>query len=216
MDGAQADLLITDPPYNVDYTGKTKDALKIQNDQMDNDSFRQFLRDAFSNADMVMRPGAAFYIWHADSEGYNFRGACFDIGWKVRECLIWNKNSMVLGRQDYNWKHEPCLYGWKEGAGHLWASDRKQTTVLDFNRPSRSELHPTMKPLELFTYQINNNTHKGDSVLDIFGGSGTTLIACEGIKRKCYTCELDPKYIDVIIGRWEKLTGKKARLLSNS
>lgn len=124
MNGQQADLLITDPPYNVDYTGKTKEALKIQNDQMDNDTFRQFLRDAFSTANAVMRPGAVFYIWHADSEGYNFRGACFDNEWKVRECLIWNKNSMVLGRQDYQWKHEPCLYGWKEGAGHTWNSDR--------------------------------------------------------------------------------------------
>lgn len=136
-DGVKMDLLITDPPYNVDYTGKTKDALKIQNDKMDNDSFRQFLRDAFSAADCVMKPGAVFYIWHADSEGYNFRGACSDIGWKVRQCIIWNKNSMVMGRQDYQWKHEPCLYGWKDGAGHLWASDRKQTTILEFSKPQK-------------------------------------------------------------------------------
>lgn len=119
MGGQLADMLLTDPPYNVAYEGKTKDRLTIQNDSMDNDSFRQFLRDAFSSADAVMKKGAVFYIWHADSEGYNFRGACFDIGWKVRQCLIWNKNSMVMGRQDYQWKHEPCLYGWKEGASHL-------------------------------------------------------------------------------------------------
>lgn len=207
MDGAKADLLLTDPPYNVDYVGKTKDALKIQNDKMDNDSFRQFLRDAFKSADEVMRAGAVFYIWHADSEGYNFRGACGDVDWKVRECLIWNKNSMVLGRQDYQWKHEPCLYGWKDGASHLWASDRKQVTVLDFDRPTRAELHPTMKPIALFAYQISNNTHEGDVVLDLFGGSGTTLMACEQLKRKSYSCELDPKYVDVIIQRYINFKG---------
>lgn len=128
-DNQLVDMLLTDPPYNVDYTGSTKDALKIANDNMDDKSFRAFLKDAFSAADSVMKPGAVFYIWHADSEGYNFRGACRDTGWQVRQCLIWNKNSMVMGRQDYHWKHEPCLYGWKDGAGHLWASDRKQTTV---------------------------------------------------------------------------------------
>ena len=207
MDGARADMLLTDPPYNVDYTGKTKDALKIKNDKMDNDSFRQFLRDAFAIADSVMRAGAVFYIWHADSEGYNFRGACADNNWKVRECLIWNKNSMVLGRQDYQWKHEPCLYGWKDGASHLWASDRKQTTVLDFDRPTRSELHPTMKPVGLLAYQIGNNTHDGDSVLDLFGGSGSTLIACEQLNRKCYMCELDPKYVSVILQRYINFKG---------
>ena len=210
MDGVKADMLLTDPPYNVDYTGKTKDALKIQNDKMDNDSFRQFLRDAFASADSVMRAGAVFYIWHADSEGYNFRGACADNNWKVRECLIWNKNSMVLGRQDYQWKHEPCLYGWKDGASHLWASDRKQTTVLNFDRPIRADLHPTMKPIGLFAYQIGNNTHEGDSVLDLFGGSGSTLIACEQLNRKCYMCELDEHYCDVIISRYENFTGKAA------
>lgn len=210
MDGVKADMLLTDPPYNVDYEGGTKDKLKIMNDKMDNDSFRQFLRDAFASADSVMRAGAVFYIWHADTEGYNFRGACADNNWKVRECLIWNKNSMVLGRQDYQWKHEPCLYGWKDGAPHLWASDRKQTTVLDFDRPNRADLHPTMKPIKLFAYQIGNNTHEGDVVLDLFGGSGSTLIACEQLHRKCYMAELDPKYCDVILARWEKLTENKA------
>lgn len=214
MGGEQADMLLTDPPYNVNYKGKTKDKLKIKNDQMGNDNFRQFLTDAFSNADMVMKPGAVFYIWHADSEGYNFRGACFDAGWTVRQCLIWNKNSMVMGRQDYQWKHEPCLYGWKEGAGHLWASDRKQTTVINFDKPTRNDMHPTMKPIPLFDYQIKNNTKGGDVVLDLFGGSGTTIMACEQNGRRGYSMEYDPRYVDVIVDRWEKFTGAKAVLLN--
>lgn len=212
MNGAKVDLLITDPPYNVNYEGGT--GLTIMNDKMDNDNFRQFLLDAFKCADNVMKAGAAFYIWHADSEGYNFRGACFDVGWTVRQCLIWNKNSLVLGRQDYHWKHEPCLYGWKDGASHNWYGDRKQTTVLDFDRPSRNAEHPTMKPIPLFDYQIQNNTKKGDIVLDLFGGSGTTLMACEQSGRTCYINELDPKYVDVIINRWEQFTGEKAVLVS--
>lgn len=215
MNGARADLLITDPPYNIDYEGKTKDKLKIQNDKMENDSFRQFLIDALTNADAVMNPGAVFYIWHADSEGYNFRGACFDVGWKVRQCLIWNKNSMVMGRQDYQWKHEPCLYGWKDGAGHLWASDRKQTTIMNFDRPTRNDMHPTMKPIALFDYQIKNNTKVDDVVLDLFSGSGTTIMACEQNGRRGYCMEYDPKYVDVIIERWEQFTGKKAELIKN-
>ena len=214
MGGVQADMLLTDPPYNVNYEGKTKDKLKIKNDKMDNDNFRQFLIDAFSNADMVMKPGAVFYIWHADSEGYNFRGACFDVGWTVRQCLIWNKNSMVMGGQDYQWKHEPCLYGWKEGAGHLWASDRKQTTVINFDKPTRNDMHPTMKPIPLFDYQIKNNTKGGDVVLDLFGGSGTTIMACEQNGRRGYSMEYDPRYVDVIVDRWEKFTGAKAVLLN--
>lgn len=213
MGGQKADLFITDPPYNVNYEGKTKDKLKIQNDKMSNDNFRQFLVDAFQCADDVMKAGAVFYIWHADSEGYNFRGACYDIGWKVRECLIWNKNQMVMGRQDYQWKHEPCLYGWKEGT-HLWASDRKQTTVLNFDKPHRNGEHPTMKPVALFDYQIRNNTKSEDIVLDLFGGSGTTLIACEQNGRVGYCMELDPRYCDVIVKRWENLTGQKAVLIN--
>lgn len=214
MDGELADLLITDPPYNVDYVGKTKDKLKIENDKMSDSNFREFLYDAFVNADTVMKPGAVFYIWHADSEGYNFRGACKDAGWQVRQCLIWNKNQMVMGRQDYQWKHEPCLYGWKDGASHLWAADRKQTTVIDFNKPQRNGEHPTMKPVGLFDYQIKNNTKGADVVLDLFGGSGTTLIACEQDGRKARLMELDPHYCDVIIKRWENLTGKEATLCS--
>lgn len=210
MGGYKADLLLTDPPYNVAYEGKTKDALTIKNDSMSNDKFREFLQSAFTAADENMKPGAVFYIWHADSEGYNFRGACFDVGWTVRQCLIWNKNSMVLGRQDYQWKHEPCLYGWKEGAGHLWAADRKQTTVLNFDRPQRNGEHPTMKPVALFDYQILNNTKGGDIVLDLFGGSGTTIMACEQNGRNAYVMEFDPRYVDVIIKRWEEFTGEKA------
>ena len=208
--GVLVDILITDPPYNVAYEGKTKDKLTIQNDSMEDSAFRNFLRDAFTAADAVMKAGAVFYIWHADSEGYNFRGACHDIGWQVREVLIWNKNSMVLGRQDYQWKHEPCLYGWKDGAGHLWASDRKQTTVIDFNRPQRADIHPTMKPIGLFDYQIQNNTKGGDAVLDLFNGSGTTIMACEQNGRQAYCMELDPRYVDAAIDRWEKFTGQKA------
>jgi site-specific DNA-methyltransferase (adenine-specific) len=212
--GQLVDMWLTDPPYNVAYEGKTKDALKIQNDSMGDEQFRQFLRDAYVTADLVMKQGAVFYIWHADSEGYNFRGAAQDAGWKVRQCLIWKKSSMVMGRQDYHWKHEPCLYGWKEGAGHLWATDRKQTTILEFERPSRSKEHPTMKPVALFEYQMLNNTKGGDIVLDSFGGSGTTLLAAEKHGRHGYLMELDPKYCDVIVKRWEDFTGKKAMLVN--
>jgi len=204
------DMWLTDPPYNVAYEGKTKDALKIQNDSMGNDQFRQFLRDAYVAADAVMKPGAVFYIWHADLEGYNFRGAAFDAGWKVRQCLIWKKSTMVMGRQDYHWKHEPCLYGWKEGAGHLWATDRKQTTILEFEKPSRNGEHPTMKPVALFEYQMLNNTKGGDIVLDSFGGSGTTMIAAEKNGRHARLMELDPKYCDVIVKRWQDFAGKQA------
>jgi len=215
-DGQLVDMWLTDPPYNVAYEGKTKDALKIKNDSMDNDTFRQFLRDSYVAADVVMKPGAVFYIWHADSEGYNFRGAAKDAGWTVRQCLIWKKSVMVMGRQDYHWRHEPCLYGWKEGAGHLWASDRKQTTILEFDKPSRNGEHPTMKPVELFSYQMLNNTKGGDIVLDSFGGSGTTMIAAEKHGRQSRLMELDPKYCDVIVKRWEDFTGKKAVLLSDN
>ena len=213
MNGVKADMLLTDPPYNVDYEGGT--GLTIQNDNMDDETFREFLRVSFFNANSVMKEGAVFYIWHADSEGYNFRGACHDIGWKVRQCLIWCKNTLVMGRQDYHWKHEPCLYGWKEGASHLWASDRKQTTVLEFDRPSVSKEHPTMKPVGLFDYLIKNNTNKDDIVLDLFAGSGTSIIACEQNGRIAYSMELDPKYVDVIISRWEKLTGQQAERIEN-
>lgn len=220
--GGVADLLLTDPPYNVNYSGGTKDKLTIANDDMDDSSFYQFLIDAFANADSVMRPGAAFYIWHADSNGLTFRRACNDAGWQIRQCLIWVKNSMVLGRQDYQWKHEPCLYGWKDGASHYFVADRTETTVreddlneekttiLRYDKPTSSKLHPTMKPVKLMGDLIYNSSRKGDNVLDLFGGSGTTLIACEETGRNCYMMEYDPHYCDVIISRWEALTGKKA------
>ena len=207
LGGVQCDLYLTDPPYNVDYVGKTKDALKIENDSKNDSEFRQLLVDSFSAAKQNMKGGASFYIWHADSEGYNFRGACHDIGWQVRECLIWKKNTMVLGRQDYQWKHEPCLYGWNDGGSHAWYSDRKQTTILEFDKPNRNGEHPTMKPIKLFDYLIKNSSKKGDIVLDTFGGSGTTIIACEQNGRCGYSTELDPKYCDVIVQRYVNLKG---------
>jgi DNA modification methylase len=213
-DGQLVDMWLTDPPYNVAYEGGTKEKLTIKNDSMGDDQFRQFLRDSYTAADMVMKPGAVFYIWHADLEGYNFRGAAKDAGWTVRQCLIWKKSSLVMGRQDYHWKHEPCLYGWKDGAGHLWAADRKQTTILEFDKPSRNGEHPTMKPVGLFEYQMLNNTKGGDIILDSFGGSGTTLIAAEKNGRIARIMELDPKYCDVIVKRWEDFTGLKAELVN--
>ena len=223
MDGQLADILITDPPYNVALgmnespeeakkRNRRTDGLTVMNDEMSDEQFRQFLRDAFVAADMVMKAGAVFYIWHADSEGYNFRGACKDANWKVRQCLIWNKDTMVMGRQDYHWKHEPCLYGWKDGAGHLWATDRKQVTIIECKRPKRNDVHPTMKPVELIEYQLLNNTKGQDIVLDLFGGSGSTMIAAEKNGRTARLMELDPKYCDVIVKRWEEFTGQKANL----
>lgn len=238
MDGRKADLLVTDPPYNVDYKGS---AGKIKNDNMGDDQFREFLTKAFRAADGALRPGAVWYIWHADLEGYNFRSACRLVGWQVRQCLMWVKDSLVLGRQDYQWRHEPCLYGWKDGAAHHWRSDRKQTTVIDLMpekivrdgdkvrfffaghlfecdaaalfevvdgsvipmpKPTRSADHPTMKPVNLFAYQIRNSANEGELVLDIFGGSGTTVIACEQSRRVARVMELDEKFVDVIRRRW--------------
>jgi len=210
VDGAKVDLWITDPPYNVDYTGKTKDALKVSNDSMANDAFREFLSTAFRCAIAHMKPGASFYIWHADSEGYNFHGAVHDCGEKVRQCLIWKKQRLVMGRQDYHYMHEPCLYGWKKGASHGWYTDRKQTTVLEFDRPSRSSEHPTMKPVALLAYQIGNSTAPQGVVLDSFLGSSTTIVACEQLGRRCCGLELDPAYCDVSALRWMRLTGKPA------
>jgi DNA modification methylase len=212
MDGMLADQWVTDPPYNVNYEGS--DGQKIKNDSMSDNAFRLFLYDAFSSAFAFMKAGASFYIWHADLEGYNFRGAIKDCGQVIRSCLIWNKPSLVMGRSDYHWKHEPCLYGWKDGASHLWATDRKQSTVIDFiGKVKKNDLHPTMKPVELIEYQVLNNTKGQDVVLDTFGGSGSTLIACEKTGRHSRLMELDPKYCDVIIKRWEDFTGKKAELL---
>ena len=194
------DCWLTDPPYNVSYEGSN--GLTIQNDSMEDSKFREFLRNAFGCAEKAMKPGAAFYVFHADSEGYNFRGACFDVGLRVRECLVWKKNALVLGRQDYQWIHEPCLYGWKEGASHSWYGDRAQTTVMEFNKPKKNDVHPTMKPTEMLVYLLKNSTKRGDVVLDTFGGSGSTIIACQQIGRVCRCVELDPKYCDVIRRRW--------------
>ena len=239
-DGAVIDLLVTDPPYNVAYEGKTEDALTIQNDEMDDTSFRQFLQAAFFAADSVLKPGGAFYIWHADSEGYNFRGACRDVGWQVRQCLIWNKNAMVMGRQDYQWKHEPCLYGWKSGAGHYFVDNRSlttiienvddlkkmskkelieyieemqaitSTTIIDEAKPTRNAIHPTMKPLKLIERLVKNSSRKGENVLDSFNGGGSTLMVCEQLGRTYFGMELDPRYVDATIARWEEYTGQEA------
>lgn len=202
MGGIQADLVVTDPPYNVDYQGKTKSKLKIENDKMADDNFRSFLDDAFTSMRDNMKDGAAFYIWYASAQVYQFQGACNDVGLTVHQELIWNKNSLVLSRQDYQWKHEPCLYGWKAGSGHAWYNDRKQTTVIDCKRPTKSADHPTMKPVELFEYQIKNSSKAGDIVLDLFGGSGTTMIASARCGRKARLMEMDPHYCDVIRRRW--------------
>lgn len=221
MDGQKADLWITDPPYNVALgmnespeeakrRNRRTDGKVVQNDSMPDEDFRQFLRDVYSTADQHLNKGAAFYIWHADSEGFNFRGAARDVGWQVRQCLIWAKSSLIMGRQDYQWQHEPCLYGWTPGASHFWNSDRKQSTLLEFAKPSRNGEHPTMKPVDLFQYQIDNSTKQHAIVLDSFGGSGTTAIACERIHRHARLMELDPAYCDVIVKRWEDFTGNTA------
>jgi site-specific DNA-methyltransferase (adenine-specific) len=212
MNGVKADLLITDPPYNVDYEGSN--GMKIQNDKFEEgEEFCKFLTDAFNCANDVMKSGAVFYIWHADVETYNFIKACKNVNWKVRQFLIWVKSSLVLGMKDYQTQHEPCLYGWKEGS-HLWASDRKQTTILNFDKPKKNDIHPTMKPIALFDYEIRNNTKQDDVVLDLFGGSGTTIMACEQDGRVAYSMELDPRYVDAIVERWENFTGRKAVLIN--
>lgn len=249
MEGKQADLFLTDPPYNVSYKGKTADMLTIINDDLEDTAFRAFLTDAFRNAVQSIREGAAFYIWHADTEGLNFRLSAKDAGLCIKEVLVWVKNGIVLGRQDYQWKHEPCLYGWKEGAAHYFTNDRSQattyedsasvdykkmkkeellklietltapkehTTILHEAKPNRNDIHPTMKPVKLMGRLVRNSTQKGWRVLDLFGGSGSTLIACEQLGRVCYMMELDTRYCDAIIDRWEKLTGQTAVLISNS
>nr|WP_255724706.1 site-specific DNA-methyltransferase [Shimazuella soli] len=204
------DMVFTDPPYNVDYTGKTKEALKIQNDKMNNSQFYQFLYDAFTNMIVVTKSGGGIYICHADSEGINFRTAMIDAGWELKQCIIWAKNAMVLGRQDYHWQHEPILYGWKPGASHQWHGDRKQTTLWNIDRPSRNKDHPTMKPIGIPAKAIQNSSKQGAIILDPFLGSGSTLMAAEQTNRVCYGIELDPIYCDVIVKRWEEYTNQKA------
>ena len=212
--GELVDLLLTDPPYNVDYTGRGAEKLTIKNDKKSDKNFRAFLAAAFLNADSVLKPGGVFYIWHAGLEGANFCLAANSAGWEIRQILIWVKNSFALGRQDhqwkhepclYGWKHEPCLYGWKAKAAHLWLGDRCQTTVLEFDKPRRNNLHPTMKPVELMAYQITNSCPRDGVVWDSFGGSGSTMLAANKLKRRCFALELDPKYCAVILERMTEL-----------
>ena len=214
MNNQLADLIVTDPPYNVNYEGKTGDNLKIMNDNMENNQFYSFLESAFINLYESIKDGGSIYVFHADTEGLNFRKAMMSSGFKLAECLVWVKNAFVMGRQDYHWKHEPVLYGWKPGASHYFINDRSQSTVLEFDKPIRNEDHPTMKPIDLIAYLINNSSKKEEIVLDLFGGSGTTMIACEQTNRKAFIMELDPRYCDVIVDRWEKFTNQKAELIN--
>lgn len=195
------DLVVTDPPYNVDYEGKTADSLKIKNDKMSDKEFFTFLSDFHNVLYGFIKPGGGCYIWHADSEGLNFRAAFQSSGLMLKQCIIWVNNSMVMGRQDYQWRHEPCLYGWKPGAAHYFCADRSNTTVLEFNRPLRNGEHPTMKPVELISELILNSSKPGWLVEDSFLGSGSTMVAAHQLKRRCYGMELDPKYCQVIIDR---------------
>ena len=246
LDGAEMDLCVTDPPYNVNYeesvagqSSTTRVNRDISNDKMDDNTFYNFLLAFYSQMLRTLKPNGAYYIFHADSEGLNFRKALVEAGGVVKQNLIWVKNTLVLGRQDYQWKHEPCLYGW--GAGHYFTKDRTQTTVFEDkadldklskeelkqmvkelledkvpttiiheDKPLKSDVHPTMKPIRLISRLVANSSKKGENVIDFFGGSGSTLISCEMLGRNCYTIELDPKYVDVIIDRWETLTGEKA------
>lgn len=218
----EADMILTDPPYNVDYSSKNemlnysdkgnRIQTPIENDKKTNVEFYNFLLDSFRNMYEVAKYGCSIYVFHADTEGLNFRNAFKAVGFKLAQCLIWVKNNFVIGRQDYQWRHEPILYGWKEGAGHYFTDNRKQSTVLEFDKPSRNAEHPTMKPVDLLVYLIKNSSKEQDLILDLFGGSGSTLIAAEQTNRTCYMMELDPKYCDVIIKRWENLTGEKAIL----
>ena len=237
MEGAVADLCITDPPYNVAYEGSN--GKTIQNDDMPEDQFVAFLTAAFQRMHDVLKPGAPFYIWHAETEGGAFRRSCTAALGKVRQMLIWNKNSFTMGHQDYQWKHEACIYGWTDGAAHYFVDDRTQatviedkridinklkkdemrellrdifsdkvsTTILNEDKPARNDDHPTMKPLKLLARLVKNSSRQGDIVLDTFGGSGSTLITCQQLGRRCYTMELDPRYADVIVKRYMKFTG---------
>lgn len=250
MDGELADLVITDPPYGVSYeenNGATNENRKnshIENDELKDKALQDFLTAVFCRAMESLSPGGAFYIYYATVSSVQFQAAAAAAGMKIREILIWNKNTFTLGRQDYQWKYEPCLYGWKEGASHYFINDRTQSTVFEdknfdvekltkeqaidllkqfyeyttvFNekKPAVNDLHPTMKPIPLINKQMKNSSRKGELVLDLFGGSGTTLITAEQIGRRCNMMEYDPRYVDVIIDRWEKLTGQTAELIDD-
>ena len=204
MDGKKANLVVTDPPYNVNYEGT---AGKIKNDNMASEKFFDFLFDAFSNMEKVMADDASIYVFHADTEGLNFRKAFDAAGFYLSGCCIWKKPSLVLGRSPYQWQHEPCLFGWKKKGKHQWYSDRKQTTIWEFEKTKKNTDHPTMKPIPLLAYAIGNSSMSNTLVLDPFGGSGSTLIACEQTDRSCATIELDEKYCDVIVKRYIELVG---------
>jgi len=204
MQGRKANLVVTDPPYNVNYEGT---AGKIKNDNLADEKFYQFLFDAFSNIEKVMADDASIYVFHADTEGLNFRKAFADAGFYLSGCCIWKKPSLVLGRSPYQWQHEPCLYGWKKSGKHQWYADRKQTTIWEFEKTKKNTDHPTMKPIQLLAYPIQNSSMSNTLVLDPFGGGGSTLIACEQTDRDCYTIELDEKYCDVIVKRYIEQAG---------
>ena len=255
MGGELADCLVTDPPYNVNYEdiatshkhkSKTRKNSDIANDNLPQEEFIAFLTAAFNCASEAMRPGAAYYIWHADTKGWEFRTALFNANFQLRQTLMWVKNSLILGRNDYQWKHEPCLYGWKDGAAHYFTEDRAQSTVIEDaaidysklkkdellqivleltsdkipttviyeNKPTKNDIHPTMKPVKLMARLIRNSTRPKELVLDLFGGSGSTMIAAEQIDRRCFMMEFDPKYCDAILARWEKLTGEEAEKIT--
>ena len=204
MQGQKANLVVTDPPYNVNYEGT---AGKIKNDNMASEKFYEFLFDAFSCMEKVMADDASIYVFHADTEGLNFRRAFADAGFYLSGCCIWMKPSLVLGRSPYQWRHEPCLYGWKKNGKHQWYSDRKQTTIWEFEKTKKNTDHPTMKPIPLLAYPIRNSSMSNTLILDPFGGSGSTLIACEQTDRSCATIELDEKYCDVIVKRYIEQVG---------
>lgn len=209
MCGKKANLIITDPPYNVNYEGS---AGKIKNDNMDNDSFYNFLLDAFKCTESAMADDASIYVFHADTEGLNFRKAFNDAGFNLSGCCIWKKQSLVLGRSPYQWQHEPCLFGWKKKGKHLWYTGRKESTIWEFDKPKKNGDHPTMKPIPLLAYPIMNSSMSNSIVLDPFGGSGSTLIACEQTDRICYTVELDEKFCDVIVKRYIEQVGSSAEV----
>lgn len=200
MEDKKANLILTDPPYNVAF--KSSDGLTIQNDRMDNNDFYEFLYLSFKNMADHLENGGAAYVFHADTEGLNFRKAFIDAGFHLAGCCIWVKDSLVLGRSDYQWQHEPVLYGFLQNGKHPWYSDRKQTTIWNFDKPKKNSNHPTSKPLDLLAYPINNSTQANAIVIDTFGGSGSTLMACEQMNRICYTMELDEKYASVILRRY--------------
>jgi DNA modification methylase len=214
LDGLQADALWTDPPYNLAYVGKTAAGLKIENDAMSPAAYEAFIAAAFGNAAWMVKDGGAAYVAHADFAGEIIRRAFRVAGFHLSGCLIWRKNAMVLGRNDYQWRHEPILYGWRKGSAHIWLGGRTQTTILEFDKPERSAEHPTMKPVALIEQMVANSTVAGDAVLDLFAGSGSTLIACEKLRRRGFMMELDARYCDVIVARWEEATGEKAELLN--